>query len=188
MPDITIAAQTRLFMQAFGFGFLLGVAYDIVRIFRLAVTQKKLAVFFQDILYFFFAGLATFLFWLAVNEGEVRFYLIAAEVMGFVVYYFSFGSFVVKWSNRIIRAVRRAVASVWHAVSAPFRWLFRLFRKIMGKFRVTSKKRVKNFHTKSKIHLKQGGNLLYNLNKIYSKPRKNLKKGGQAREESAKKT
>lgn len=155
MPGIAIAAQTRLFMMAFGFGFLLGVLYDLFRIARLTVTRGRVAVFIADVAYFLLVGILVFLFMLAYNRGEIRSYLLLGIVLGFAVYYFTFGAFVLKWTNRIIRFLRRLFHTVWRVLSAPFRWIYRLLRRICVKIRSTMPAKLKNFKIKSKISLKQ---------------------------------
>lgn len=155
MPDVAIAAQTRLFMMSFGFGFLLGVAYDLFRIARLTVTRGKVAVFIMDVLYFLAAGITVFLFMLAFNEGEIRSYLLLGIFLGFLIYYFTFGAFVLKWSNRIIRGLRRALRAVFRVLTAPLRWFAGRMRKLYGKIRARFPSKLKNFKVKSKIILKQ---------------------------------
>lgn len=155
MPDIAIAVQTRLFMMSFGFGFLLGMAYDLCRILRLTVTRGKVAVFVVDILYFLAAGLSVFLFVLAYNQGEFRFYLILGIIFGFLIYYFTFGAFILKWSNRVIRLLRRILRAILRIFLTPFRWFGRLIRRCWVKIRSSVPGKLKNFKVKSKIRLKR---------------------------------
>ncbi len=150
-----MAAQTRLFLMSFGFGFLLGVVYDLFRIVRLTLTRGKAAVFVMDVLYFLLAGIAVFIFMLAYNSGEIRFYLLLGILLGFLIYYFTFGAFVLKWSNRIIRALRRLTRLVGRIVWAPVRGMARLFRRLGAGIRAKLPARLKNFKMKSKIILKQ---------------------------------
>ena len=154
MPEVAIAVQTRLFMMAFGFGFLLGVVYDLFRIIRLTVTRGRIAVFVMDLVYFLLAGVSVFLFMLAYNQGEFRFYLIFGIFLGFLIYYFTFGAFILKWSNRIIRFLRRVLKAVLRVISTPFRWAGRLTRRLYVKIRSALPGKLKNFKVKSKINLK----------------------------------
>ena len=91
MYMLTIADQTRLFLLALGLGFLLGIVYDLFRVVRMAFTMRRVGVFIQDVLFFLTCAAATFLFLLAVNQGEIRGFIIAGEGLGFLIYYFSFG-------------------------------------------------------------------------------------------------
>ncbi len=124
------AEQLNTFLMSLGAGFLLGVVYDILRCIRLSVSKGKAAVFVFDILYFLIFGFASFLFILAANYGEVRFFIIFGECIGALFYYFSFGLAAIKISDAVVRAFRFIIKLIFKAVSAPFILVFRVFRKI----------------------------------------------------------
>ena len=88
MYMLTIADQTRLFLLALGLGFLLGIVYDLFRVVRMAFTMRRAGVFIQDVLFFLTCAAVTFVFLLAVNQGEIRGFIIAGEGLGFLIYYF----------------------------------------------------------------------------------------------------
>ena len=56
-----------------------GSYYDVFRIIRYLTAQGKRQTFFWDLFYFFSSGVATFLFLLAANQGQMRFYLLAGD-------------------------------------------------------------------------------------------------------------
>lgn len=124
----TIAEQTIIFFYSLGLGFLLGIAYDIVRIIKLSISQKKKTVFLQDIIYAVFVALTTLLFLLATTNGELRFYALFGELIGFLVYYFAFGLIVVKVSRKIIRKINSITLGV-----------ARFFKKVFKKIRIKIK-------------------------------------------------
>lgn len=159
MYMLTIADQTRLFLLALGLGFLLGVVYDLFRVIRMAFTMRRAGVFIQDVLFFLTCAAATFIFLLAVNQGEIRGFIIAGESLGFLIYYFSFGLLAIKVSSFLVQTVRR----FFHLVSLPFRALFRLMRRLFGKIGISVKKTSKKIAKKSKFNLKHHKTLLYNL-------------------------
>lgn len=107
MYMLTIADQTRLFLLALGLGFLLGIVYDLFRVVRMAFTMRRVGVFIQDVLFFLTCAAATFLFLLAVNQGEIRGFIIAGEGLGFLIYYFSFGLLAVRVSSFLVHAIHR---------------------------------------------------------------------------------
>ena len=63
--------------MALAVGFALGAFYDVFRIFRVFARSEKRQVIWQDIFVCFVAAVVSFLVALAVNWGEVRFYLLA---------------------------------------------------------------------------------------------------------------
>mgnify|MGYP002244696904 CR=1 FL=1 len=116
MYMLTIADQTRLFLLALGLGFLLGIVYDLFRVVRMAFTMRRVGVFIQDVLFFLTCAAATFLFLLAVNQGEIRGFIIAGEGLGFLIYYFSFGLLAVRVSSFLVHAIHR----LFFVISVPF--------------------------------------------------------------------
>ena len=61
-------------------------------------------MYVQDILYGIAAAFVTFLLALAVNSGEIRFYIIGGELIGMAVYFLTLGRITVriaKWIHRI---------------------------------------------------------------------------------------
>ena len=129
MYMLTIADQTRLFLLALGLGFLLGIVYDLFRVVRMAFTMRRVGVFIQDVLFFLTCAAATFLFLLAVNQGEIRGFIIAGEGLGFLIYYFSFGLLAVRVSSFLVHAIHR----LFFVISVPFRALFSPLEKAFCK-------------------------------------------------------
>lgn len=76
--------QTTNFLLSLGFGFCIGVLYDVVRTIRLIFGGGKRTVLIFDILYSAFAGLVTFIFSLVITNGMVMAYVVFGEVLGFL--------------------------------------------------------------------------------------------------------
>lgn len=58
----------NLFLSC-GFGFCLGVYYDVFRVIRLVMRPGKRSIFFQDLLFFSTTAVFTFIFALIVTGG-----------------------------------------------------------------------------------------------------------------------
>lgn len=85
-------------------GVFLGIFYDIFRIIRLLINPKNLSVFIQDIIYFLISGFATFVFVLILNCGESRFYILAGEALGWILYHISLGDLIYKKLKNIVKS------------------------------------------------------------------------------------
>lgn len=169
--------QLKFFLLSLGVGFALGVFYDILRTVRLSVTNSKAATVIFDVLYFAVFGLATFLFILAINKGQIRFYIIFGEVIGAAFYYFSFGVAAIKLTDIFVKAFRRFFAFVFKILFAPFRLVFKLFKKCFLKISSFFKKTRKNSEKNRKKLLPKLRLYVYNLYGMFKKRKVSLNGG-----------
>lgn len=160
---LSLAQQTKSFLLSLGFGFIMGIFYDLFRIVRISISKGKVATVISDILYCVFLCFCTFIFCLTVNEGEVRFYLLLGTVAGFCVYYFSLGALVFLVSEIIISFIKKIAESIFNVISFPFRFIIGKIKQLFNKLSAKSRKNTKNVKNKSKFLLKVNKILLYNL-------------------------
>lgn len=113
-------AQVLVFAYSTVLGILLGVTYDVFRIVRMIINSKNIAVFIQDVLYFILSGVITFLFVLGVNSGESRFYILAGEGIGWIVYHVTIGDVIYKCSNMIVSKTKSKIISIKEKISKKF--------------------------------------------------------------------
>ena len=116
---LSLATQTKNFLLSLGFGFIMGILYDLFRIVKISISKGKLATIISDILYCIFLCFALFLFCLTVNEGEIRLYLLLGSMAGFFVYYFSLGVIIFSFSEKIIAFIKAIIKSVFKSVFKP---------------------------------------------------------------------
>lgn len=138
---IGIAEQTVAFLWSVAFGALLGLFYDVFRIFRVTVRTPSVIVFFQDVVFWFFAGLSTFLFIFVINAGELRLFLFLGILAGAVVYFFTLGVLVMGLARAIVTFIKRVLRLVFKVLTFPFAALWRILGPFLGK----SLKKVKIF-------------------------------------------
>ena len=86
MKQVEVASQVVFFLQSMLLGAALGVFYDVFRILRLAFPKGKVVIFFQDLLFFCTAAVATFVFLEYAQSGEIRLFIFIGEILGFVLY------------------------------------------------------------------------------------------------------
>ena len=168
--EVTGAQQLSQLFLSCGMGFLLGAYYDVFRVIRLVMRTGKRWIFVQDLLFFLSAAVLTFLFSLAVMEGQLRFYLFFGEGLGFSAYYFTVGRVVMRFAGAAAAAVAAVWNGFWRLVFYPFRLLGRLLRRPAGAMaRLFQKIREKAAQLLKK-GLKRAASLLYNHKKDVGKP------------------
>ena len=87
-------------------GAVLSVIYDIFRIIRVAFGGKKTAVFVEDLIFSLVALVLTFVFVIAFNNGELRFFVLIGELLGFVTCHYTIGRIIIGFSRAIINSVK----------------------------------------------------------------------------------
>ncbi len=179
MYSVPQSQQLTIFLCSLGAGFLLGVLYDVMRALRLSFTTSKAAVIIFDIVYFLLCGVLSFLFILSLNKGEVRFYIIAGEIIGWGFYYISLGIAVIRMTDILVGAFHRARAIVFKVISAPFRLIYRGLTRISFEMSSLIKKTEKKSEKIRKKHLPKLRLYVYNLFGIISTGRNVQRKGGQ---------
>lgn len=155
-----LSAQTEIFLLSLGFGFLLGVLYDIFRTLRLIISSSAGFTVFADIMYFLLCTFLVFCFNLVVDNGKIRLYVLLGDLLGWLIYYFSLGEISLKISNSIILLVK----SFFRAVSAPLRRVKNRINRKFGKSASFSKKIIRKFNKKLKFDLQKYKGMVYNLN------------------------
>lgn len=127
MPVITVSSQLRLFFLSCGMGMLMAAVYEFFQIIRLIFFKRRLPVFLWDIIYCTVAALSTFSFILAVNKGELRWFMFVGEAVGFILTYSALSKCVTRPVVRALKAVNRCILSV-------FAFLCRPFKRFWGRF------------------------------------------------------
>lgn len=126
---LTLEEQGQGFLIALAVGFVLGAFYDVFRIYRVFARSEKRQVIWQDIFVCFVAAVASFLLALAVNWGEIRFYLLAGEAIGMCVYFLTLGEITFRLAKlllRILKAIKNFLMRwFFQPVGRLFCWVFR---------------------------------------------------------------
>ncbi len=154
-----LAVQTEIFFYALGFGFLLGILYDIFRTVRMIISNSKGFVLFMDLLYFALCAFLIFCFNMVVDNGQIKIYVVLGEIMGWLVYYFSFGAIAVRLSNAIIKQIKRLFGVIFR----PLRRLLRVLKRKMHRLTGLSEKIIRKNKKKTKFNLQKHKGMVYNL-------------------------
>ncbi len=145
-----ISSQVQVFLYSVGFGFLLGLLYDLFKTVNKFVFRTDNAVFIQDVLYFVLVSFLSFVFLLVVNDGKFRLHIFAAFLLGFGVYYLTMGRFFFGLVVLTYRKLKRIFNTTSMIILSPFFPVFSIFKKLWKSKAKNSEKNEK----KSKINQK----------------------------------
>ncbi|MBS5343438.1 MAG: spore cortex biosynthesis protein YabQ [Clostridium sp.] len=165
--EVTLSSQLLSLGISVLVGLALAVVYDGFRVTRILFRTGKIAMYVQDILYGIAAAFATFLLALAVNYGEIRFYIIGGELIGMTVYFLTLGRITVriaKWVHRI--CVKIALWLKIH-VSEPIKRFYEKKKVAIALKNDKNKKRKKNSERNIENPLKPAPDIVYNRIKSF---------------------
>ena len=149
-------------------GAAIGLCYDVLRALRIAVRHGIWLTALEDI--GFLAGYAVFLSAFAAAEarGELRFYYVLGNALGFILYYFTLGSVII----RVFSKLYGALAALFRVLTAPLRRLYVLLRKKARVKFVGSSKILTKINKMLKLLLPN--RIILRYNEMENKKRKNV--------------
>lgn len=146
--NLTLSFQLQGFVISIAAGVFLGAYYDIFRIFRTVFQSEKRTVFFQDLFYMLSAAFVTFLLSLGVNYGEVRFYILAGEIIGWCLYYLTVGIVTIRVFKLISKILHILLINpIKNILIKLFHFISKIIKLIVGNIKIVAvnwKKRLKH--------------------------------------------
>ncbi len=171
VPETFFSVSEEIFLFGISciFGIIIGICYDVFRTARILFPHNTILVVIEDVV--FMAGYAVFLssFSSVAARGELRFYYVIGNVLGFIVYFFTFGSVIIGTMKKIYFAFKKLA----EIILKPFKSVYVLLcAKADNKFVGNPENSVKR-NKKIPFLLLNKTDLLYN--KKENKKRKNVK-------------
>lgn len=160
----SVQSQALSFLLSILLGVCAGIFYDVFRILRLSLSANKFVVLVQDILFWLFTAVASFLFIFVVNNGEFRLYFVFGELIGFGVYYFTMGVAVMKVTEFLVKIIKRVFKFIFRILLFPFKKIFVVIRPKIKNMCKSAKKSTKISANKCKFFLKRSKVMMYNKN------------------------
>ena len=147
-----------IFLSTVCIGYIIGFAYDIIRVFRNIIKHHEIIKQAEDLLYWSISAISVFILLLNENNGEVRFFMIIGSFIGIILYYLTLSSLFIKTSMKIYNIIRKIISELIEIILTPFRLLFiplkyiiRKLTKILNFSKKLLKKYIKCVKINSKI-------------------------------------
>ncbi len=101
MCEISNNNQITTFLLSICMGIIFCLSYDIIRAFRKIALNSIVAINICDILYWIIYAFATFVFFVARTNGEIRGFVLFGELLGFISFRVSLSRFIVRFLSFI---------------------------------------------------------------------------------------
>ena len=155
--------QIVLFVIFFFNGFLIGFIFDFFRILRKAFKTKDFITYIEDAIFGIITGIFLIFIIFIFNNGELRFYIFLALLLGNVLYLSTISKYFIKINVKIITTLKNTIIKIFMIITFPIRKLLYLFKKyilslILKPFKILTinaknvfkTKKIKNF-----LHIKK---------------------------------
>lgn len=123
-----VNTQTFLFIKAIEIGILLGMLYDLVRIFRKIIKHPNWLVQIEDILYWGIGIAISFGVLYIHNFANIRFFVFIGMVLGGIFYLSTFSILFMKVATWLIDFLRYIIVYIIKMVLIPIGWLISMIK------------------------------------------------------------
>ncbi len=131
----TAKTQLEVFLISCGVGLVLGLIYDIFRVFRIVVPHTNLLVAIEDVILITLYSVFTMCFAFSLMRGQIRVFFLVGNALGFTVWLLTIGSIVVKTVNRI----KSYIMAVFNILKLPFKQVKILILRLKKKLKKSAK-------------------------------------------------
>lgn len=143
MWEIDLANQLSTFFLSVPLGFMLGALFYALEGTGLTSNRQKIRRFIWDIIFFIFAGFATYCFLLIRSKGEIRGFVLVGELIGFLIYKKLFGRITAIALGWLVSLLKSFVEAVFRPIVQIVCLMCAFIKKIFKKVNIFSKKRLK---------------------------------------------
>lgn len=171
----TASEQMMLFLWSVVIGAGLGVVYELFRIVRLTFPHGSVAVFFEDVLFSLIWGFVMFVFVMEFGRGNLRFFYIIGNAVGFILYLVTLGNIVNRIMRGIIGALKKIVSFIFRTLVLPINRFFVALYLMLKPIFCNLYLKLMKMLPKTKKSLKTADKMLYN-NRIRKKRSADLSK------------
>lgn len=118
---LDISTQIGYFASTIISGFIVGIMFDIYRIIRGANPPSKIIAAISDILFWILQSLIVFVFLMATNSGNLRYYTIVGLLLGLIVYFKVMSKLIQVILIRILMFISKIFSIIKNVILIPFK-------------------------------------------------------------------
>lgn len=126
---LSISYQFKIFLISLVIGFILGIFYDFIKIFRKYILHNIIFINIEDTIYWLFMSIIIFLISLYQNNGEIRIFFILGIFLGMAIYSTLISPLFIKIFTRIVNFFIKLFLFIFKAISMPILIVFNIVLK-----------------------------------------------------------
>lgn len=127
-----VSTQTLLFITCILIGIIMGMLYDLIRIFRKIIPHSNWSVQIEDTIYWIVCALIGFAILYMHNYGQIRFFVFIGIILGSIFYLCTFSIIFMKFATWLIDVIKHIIRTLIHILSIPIRWIISIIKIPIG--------------------------------------------------------
>lgn len=125
--------QLQIFFVFIISGIAIGIIFDVFRIIRRSFKISDLHTYIEDIIFGIILGFFLIFIFFIYNSGDVRFYMIVALLIGFLLYMLTISKYFIKINVAIITFIKAALYKILHFILIPVKYIVNFLKKVFNK-------------------------------------------------------
>lgn len=123
-----VNSQTLLFLTCIEIGIIMGMFYDLIRIFRKIIPHPNWLIQVEDTLYWVSGALIGFAILYMHNYGKIRFFVFLGMLLGGVLYLCTLSIIFMKFATWLIDLMKQIIDYILHILGIPIKWIIHLIK------------------------------------------------------------
>lgn len=125
MRDVNklVTAHTLLFLTSIQIGILMGIIFDVIRIFRKILKHPNFFVQIEDMLFWVACAFMSFYLLYICNYAAIRPFVFIGIILGAIFYFVSFSSWFMKLATKAINYMKKLMRRLVLYLLRPIRWV-----------------------------------------------------------------
>lgn len=157
MWEINLGFQILSFIYSIFLGMIFSFFYDVIKSIRLTLKLSSIIVFIYDILFFIIISVFTFIYYMSVTDGEIRYYILLGLLLGFIVFRLTISKLLIYILTNILKFLILIFERFNKGIIAFSELIFSFLSDFLKKVKYFLKK----IKISSKKHLKNDSSMLY---------------------------
>ena len=126
----TLENQAYVFFIFILNGFLIGIVFDVFRIFRKAIKTSDIVTYIQDILFWMISCFIILYSLFKFNNGNIRGYVFLGIIIGYLIYFLLFSKTLIKINLYFINLIKKVL---YYLLFLPIKKTFLFTKKVFFK-------------------------------------------------------
>lgn len=115
-----VTSQASLFITSIQIGILMGIFFDLIRVFRKILPHPNFLVQIEDMLFWIICGFVGFYRLYICNYADIRPYILLGIVLGGIFYLSTFSILFMKIAIMVIDFIKDVIHKVMKHIIVPF--------------------------------------------------------------------